>query len=98
MIAGADGAIGTSFNHILPYFYSIYGDYRLGNIASAQKKMAAVNDLIYLICKFGCIPSTKYILTLQGVDAGEARSPFKGLSVEEKEQLKNAYAVLEKSF
>lgn len=98
MIAGADGAIGTSFNHILPCFYSIYEDYKAGNIDSAKKKLSDVNDLIYLICKFGCIPATKYILTLQGVAAGEARAPFGKLNAEQKDVLKKSYTELMKKF
>jgi dihydrodipicolinate synthase/N-acetylneuraminate lyase len=59
-----------------------------GDIRAAQEQQYKINRVVTLIIKYGVIRSIKYILTLLGVDSGEAVFPGTPLTENEKASLK----------
>ena len=84
---GADGAIGSTFNFSLPLFTPIEQAFRARDIVRAQAFQSRANDVISIINRCGLFPSIKYILTKQGIQAGNCRSPFPPLSQSSKRML-----------
>lgn len=91
LAAGADGAIGTTFNFMMQKYIGIRDAYRKGDNARALQIMTGANNITEAVIQKSCLPATKYLLTLQGIDAGECRKPFIPLSESEKDALKRVY-------
>ena len=84
---GAHGAIGSTFNFTLPLFMPIAEAFQKNDMRSAHALQRRANDVVSLLGKCGLIPSIKYALTRQGIDAGEARRPLPKLTAEQKKML-----------
>ena len=93
LAAGADGAIGTSFNFMLDKFIRIRELYDAGRVQEARAVQHSANEVITAVCECGLLEATKYMLALQGIEAGHARKPFACLTEEKKRRLR---AVAEK--
>lgn len=93
LAAGADGAIGTTFNFMLGKYLRISDLYKQGKMKEALAVQHSANEVITTVCDCGLLEATKYILSLQGIDAGHARKPFSYLTEEQKARLR---AVAEK--
>lgn len=85
---GADGGIGSTYNFMAERFVDIYNKFRAGDIAGAQKAQIAVNEIISKLIKYGVFAMEKQIVTEMGIDMGECRKPFLGLSDEGKREAK----------
>ncbi len=90
LAAGADGAIGTTFNFMLKKYIDIRDAFRKGENERALRVMASANNVTETIIA-RCLPCTKYVLTLQGIDAGECRGPFAPVTEEEKRAIRTAF-------
>ena len=90
LAAGADGAIGTTFNFMLKKYIEIRDAFRKGENERALRVMASANNVTETIIA-RCLPCTKYVLTLQGIDAGECRGPFAPVTEEEKRAIRTAF-------
>jgi len=90
---GADGSVGSTFNVILPHFLKIYNAYLSGKTIEAQSLQVKANNILSVFCDVGLIAAIKYVLTLQGIDAGNPRSPFNSLTDEQKESVRDVLDV-----
>ena len=88
--AGADGAIGSTFNFMADQFINIKKTYEEGKHEEAIKLQSAVNQVIKVLMRVGMLPGEKEILNILGLDFGICRKPFKAISEEEHEMLKVA--------
>jgi N-acetylneuraminate lyase len=85
---GADGAIGSTYN-VIPEVYITMKKYFLqGDMEKAGKLRDVSHRLIDLLSRYGVYQGLKFLLSLNGIDAGECRKPFLPLSSEGKEKLK----------
>ena len=84
---GADGSVGSTFNFMLPHYKLIFDTYRKKELELALEMQVKANNIMSALCEVGLIPAIKYILTTQGIDAGEARRPFLPLTEEQKRWL-----------
>lgn len=89
--AGAKGAIGTTFNFMMKKYIAIYDAFTQGDNQKALEIMTSTNNITEEIVKNNCIQTTKYLLTLIGIEAGVCRRPFRPLSAADKLALQNAY-------
>ena len=64
--------------------------FRKGENERALRVMASANNVTETIIA-RCLPCTKYVLTLQGIDAGECRGPFAPVTEEEKRAIRTAF-------
>jgi len=88
---GADGAIGSTYNCMADKFVKIYTLYKEGRMQEARALQTAANDVIEVLLQVGLFAGIKYILSLQGIDCGQSRRPFKPLTEAEKERIRNIY-------
>ena len=91
LIAGADGAIGSTFNAIPKMYLTIRECYQKGDIKGAQNAQHDVNDFIDVLIKYGVIQVVKEFLQNYGINCNGTRKPFLPLSEEGKVQVKNLF-------
>ncbi|MBQ2775050.1 MAG: N-acetylneuraminate lyase [Clostridia bacterium] len=90
LIMGADGAIGSTYNFMPDKFVKLFAAFKNGDIAGAQAIQHEANDIIKALIKTGCVMAAeKEVLCLMGYDMGSCRPPFKTLSDEESNFLKD---------
>ncbi|MDF2594512.1 MAG: dihydrodipicolinate synthetase [Clostridia bacterium] len=82
---GADGAIGSTFNFMFPHYQKIEQAFKALEIDKARALQTKANNIMQAIVSVGLIPAIKYILTLQGIEAGIPRRPFGELTEEQKQ-------------
>ena len=82
LVAGAHGAIGSSFNYSAPVYSRVIAAYEKGDIATAIKEMTRARDSVQVLLDFGGGPAGKAMLKLCGIDCGPARLPLRTLSAE----------------
>ncbi|MBU0927958.1 MAG: N-acetylneuraminate lyase [Spirochaetes bacterium] len=82
LIAGADGAIGSTFNITAPVVLRIRDAIAAGDLRAAQALQHALNDFIEQAVDNGLYQTLKYMLSLQGVQGGHCRAPFLPLGEE----------------
>ena len=89
--AGADGGIGTTYNFMVGKYLRIYEAYKQGKMDEALRIQQSANRMTRACVENGCLPATKYILSLQGIDVGECRRPFASLTDAQKEYIRKVY-------
>lgn len=77
LAAGADAAIGSTYNVMLPQFIEIYNHMKNGEVAEATALQIKVNNVIGAMLKHELIPAVKHTVKLMGIDVGEATFPMK---------------------
>ncbi len=85
---GVDGAIGSTFNFLLPQFNNILELFKENKLDEARKIQNKVNRIIDALVEVGLIPGIKYALELEGIEVGYPRKPLNPLSDKQKEYLK----------
>lgn len=89
---GADGAIGSTFNIMLPEYRRIYDTFLGGDFRGARQLQTKANNVMEALCRVGLIPAVKYVLGRQGVAAGDPRRPFSPLNSAQREEIDRAFA------
>lgn len=82
LVAGAHGAIGSSFNYSAPIYNRVIAAFEKGDMATAMKEMTRARDSVQILLDFGGGPAGKAMLRMCGIDCGPARLPLKSLSPE----------------
>ena len=87
--AGAEGAIGSTYNYAAPVYHRIIAAYKRGDMAAAQAEQARANAMIAVLIRFGGMPPAgKAFMKAIGLDCGAARLPLRSLSSEQAEALR----------
>jgi len=89
LAAGADGAIGSTFNVMAEKFLRIRELFLNGQLEEARAVQSSANNIISALIKVGVMAGEKAILRMMGMDFGKARRPFRELTDDE-------YAFLQK--
>lgn len=77
LAAGADGAIGSSYNVLCPIAKKVYEKLADGNLAEAREFQSKINAAIALSVKnTRHITAVKAVLKLEGFQMGNSRAPF----------------------
>jgi N-acetylneuraminate lyase len=82
LAAGADGAIGSTFNFMAEKFIKIRKNFLLGDFAKVHEEQIKANNIISALVKVGVMQGEKAALCHMGLDFGLALHPFK--AIEEK--------------
>lgn len=86
--AGADGAIGSTYNFMPDKFIQIRAALREGKFTEAQAIQHEANQVIEALLQTGKLLSAqKYLLSLAGLDFGGCRKPFRTLTQADEENL-----------
>jgi N-acetylneuraminate lyase len=88
---GLAGAIGSTFNIMLPKFAHLKELYMAGDNAGAGLLQGKINDIIEALIETGVNPGIKYLLTKSGIDCGDCREPFAPLAAQHQELLDSLY-------
>jgi N-acetylneuraminate lyase len=91
---GADGAIGSTYNVMAEKAISIQRLFQEGNIEEARAIQSVLNKIISTLIEVGVFSGLKYLLELQGIEAGVCRSPFAPLTDQQKEILRGVEPLL----
>ncbi|MGG1555589.1 N-acetylneuraminate lyase [Paenibacillus ferrarius] len=93
--AGADGAIGSTFNMMPGLFtqmYKLIAAEERPHMPTLQALQSEANEVIAHMIQFDVIPYEKYMLYLQGViSSWTVRQPLKQFTEKEREQIKAFY-------
>lgn len=92
LAAGADGAIGSTFNFMAEKFVQMRCLFGQGDIMAAQALQHEANRIIRVLARVGVLPGEKAALSMQGIDMGECLKPFRALTGEEQALLKQTLA------
>lgn len=92
LAAGADGAIGSTYNFMAEKFVLIYKLFKAGKMAEALLVQEKANNILQAIMKIGIMPAEKAILDIYGLEFGTCRKPFRVPTREEYKLLENILA------
>jgi N-acetylneuraminate lyase len=88
LIAGAEGAIGSTYNFMAPLYIKIIDAFQKGDMQTARKLQNVSIEIIKICIKYGPLPAFKSILKIVGLDCGPTRLPLVKLTEEEFNSLK----------
>lgn len=80
--AGAQGAIGSTYNFAAPLYRRIIADFERGDYSAALRGQALAARMVRVILAYGGLAAQKAVMTLIGSDCGPTRWPNVSLSAE----------------
>lgn len=89
--AGADGAIGTTFNFMIGHYKRILKLMQSGHLEDALAVQKKINSIIAAMGNADIFHATKFLMEKKGYHSGRARKPFCPLTEEQKRTLSEAY-------
>ena len=88
LCAGAQGAVGTTYNFAAPIFNRVIDAYQRNDMATAQKAQGQTVQMIRLMAGYGGLPAFKAVMKFLGFDCGPVRLPLQALSPEKEAEFK----------
>ncbi len=95
LAAGADGAVGSTYNFMAEVFIEIRRLYTKGDMEKALEFQRRANTVIAVLSEVGVYNGVKHLLSASGIPCGTCRRPFIELSPEQKSRLETTAAILE---
>ncbi len=87
--AGAQGAIGSTYNYAAPVYHRIIAAYNRGDLKAAQDEQARANAMIAVLIRYGGMPPAgKAFMRAIGLDCGTVRLPLRPLTDAQAEALR----------
>lgn len=74
--AGADGAIGSTYNVLMPIAKRVYEAFKNNDIATAQVYQGMINEMLDHSIKHANLKVVRKILEMEGIPVGSCRAPF----------------------
>lgn len=87
LVAGARGAIGTTYNFAAPLYQRVVEAFEQGKLAEARSHQSHAVEMIRLVVHHGTLPACKAVMGLLGRDCGPPRLPLRALSADETARL-----------
>ena len=91
MVAGADAAIGSTYNIMPKIFLRMRRHFEAGEIRPAMELQAQANRVISTMMRFGVLGALKAELGMRGLPVGPPRAPNHPLSAEDQASLRHAF-------
>lgn len=88
LAAGAEGAVGSTYNYAAPLYNSIIDAFRNKNLAEAERLQQSAVRMVALLVKYGGVGAGKAFMKLIGLDCGWFRPPVSSPSMEDVSALK----------
>ena len=95
MVAGADAAIGSTYNVMPQIFLAMRRLFEASDIRPAMALQAQANQVISLLMRFGVLAAIKAILAWRGLPAGPTRAPHTPLDEAAQQGLRDALDALD---
>lgn len=80
LVAGADGAVGSTYNYAAPLYHEILKNFSQDNIEEAAALQRLSAKMVQILIKYGGSRAGKGFMKLIGVDCGPCRLPLSSLS------------------
>jgi len=87
--AGAQAAIGSTYNFAAPIFQKLLGAFVAGDLEEARQQQARAQELIRTFFPYGPRAAQKDIMAMVGLDCGPSRLPIKSLNTLEFAELRD---------
>ncbi|MEG2511589.1 MAG: dihydrodipicolinate synthase family protein, partial [Bacilli bacterium] len=84
LAAGADGAIGSTYNMMLPLYKQLLKAFNDGDMNKATEIQYKANSVTTKLMNHSVLPAIKHCLETIGFEVGNATYPMRWLSDEEK--------------
>jgi N-acetylneuraminate lyase len=92
LAAGAQGAVGSTYNLAAPLYHEVIARFAAGKHAEAQRLQWLSARMVQAVCKHRPLPALKSMMALAGVDCGPVRLPLVAMAADEIEALKRELA------
>ena len=80
LVAGAQGAVGSTYNYASPLYLQLIEAYENGNISEAKALQAKAVNMVNILIKYGGGEAGKAFMKLIGIDCGPCRLPLVGVN------------------
>lgn len=90
LVGGADGAVGSTYNFLLPVCNRVIEACGRSDLPAAMQAQSQATELIRIINGHGGLAAIKATMQFIGLDCGPVRLPLKPLSVEQTQELRKA--------
>lgn len=87
LVAGAHGAVGSTYNLLTPLARGITDAFALGRLDEARRDQARYSRIVRTLVQTRSLPAIKATMAICGVDVGPARWPLRALDDGEREDL-----------
>jgi N-acetylneuraminate lyase len=94
LAAGADAAVGTTVNIQPERFRALREAFARGDVAEAQSLQRQINNVVEVLVAHGIFAAVKYLITLDGYEAGACRAPFAELDAAGRSAMEALHAEL----
>lgn len=84
---GADAGIGSTYNLMCGEYVKLRNQFLAGDIEAARQTQYKVNKVTEILIRYNVSRAVKYILSLDGIEAGEMAYPLSPLTEEQKVML-----------
>jgi N-acetylneuraminate lyase len=88
LCAGADGAVGSTFNLAPRLYQEIVAACQRSDLEAARKAQAQAVEMVRILCRYRGQPGIKAAMQLLGLDCGPNRLPQRSLSRQERDALR----------
>ncbi|MCP4166344.1 MAG: N-acetylneuraminate lyase [Chloroflexi bacterium] len=93
LVAGVQGAVGSTYNYMMPIYQRIWRAYKAGDADEAQRLQGIAAELVRPTYRWGN-PALKAMMNLIGLDCGPTRLPQITLTADEIEELRKTMDLL----
>ncbi len=77
---GVDGAVGSTFNFLAPWYRAVIDAFEEGNLAEAQRRQLEVTQIVHRILDHGGHNALKAAMGICGRECGPPRLPIRALA------------------
>ncbi|MEL6254057.1 MAG: dihydrodipicolinate synthase family protein [Bacteroidota bacterium] len=89
LVAGANGAVGSTYNYAAPLYNQIIKEFEEGNLEEARMLQDKAVKMVELLIEFGGTGATKAFMKIIGLDCGEYRMPVSNPGLHEIKELES---------
>ncbi len=84
---GVKGAVGSTYNFVVPVFHQMVNHFSKGDLAAARIEQYKVVRFVRVMCKRGYFGSARVLLDMMGLKSGSPRLPNRTLGPLERDEL-----------
>ena len=89
-VLGVRGAVGSTYNFLLPIFHQILADFDRGDLDAAREKQFRALQIVRILSSYGFLGASKALMGFMGVPLGPVRMPLNNLDGKQTDELLNA--------
>ena len=88
LMAGVEGAVGSTYNFMAPYYRRVIDAYQAGKVEEAKQQQAVATARVEEILRHGGHNALKAAMGILGINCGPPRLPWKSLTDDARAALK----------